>query len=351
MKKSFFLSLLFFLFFLYYFLFPLNADKEYIWQPRTVSSLDGVNGMAFPFLKNPVLIKTGEYGGILFPEGKSILKRTDKTLRDYSRSHTFKSNGPDSTALLNRTNNRYVLFQGRGAPLIVNDHYLLADFSQGFIREVDSSGNILWSWEGVSPLTALSASGGNVAFGTLDGMIHIYRKDGNNGFLEPFPEGGDSIIYGLSFSPDSGRMAAVAGRNRQTLILYDESAPLDYKELRRFSLDSRYSRPVKVSLSSGGEAVWVEQPGRVSRFSEEGDRQEYPFSGQLLSMNPDEENSMVFLLSAVEEGKNLLSVFSLAGDILMEEELEGVLSHFRQDQGQLSLISGGNLLLINREIY
>ena len=171
MKKSFFLSVIFLLFILYYFLFPLTADREYIWLPQFQSDLNDLGGHSLALLKEPVCIRTPVVAGVLNPDGQSIIKKDDGRIVSYSSSHTFESKGQYISVLRNRINNKYAVFEGLGSPLILNEHYLLADFPSSRIKEVDTNGDILWSWEGVSPITALSVSSMNVVLGTLDGKV------------------------------------------------------------------------------------------------------------------------------------------------------------------------------------
>jgi len=191
----------------------------------------------------------------------------------------------------------------------------------------------------------------NTAFGTLDGDVRIYRKDGNDGTVRPLPDNRDSVIYGLSLSRESNLMAIVAGLDEQVLVIYQEKSPLVYEEVRRIPLESRYARAVRVLIPDESSSVWVEQPGRILRVSEDGNKTFYPVAGALLTMIPDEKNGVVYILSALGAELSLISVSSVAGDPLMRETIAGVPTHFQLDESQISLIIDGEFVLLKRESF
>lgn len=352
MKKSFFLSVIVILFALYYFLFPLTADKEAVWVPLAALDLAEAEGREIPHSVRPVLIRSEGYTGVLRPDGPSLLNRNDEGRRLYSLSHTFESSGPGQAVLSNRINGRRAFFRLPGIPMIRGEHYLIGDLAAGFLREVDTDGSVLWAWEGVSPITALADAKGAVAFGTLDGEIFLYRKDGKALTITPSFRERDSVVYGLALSPSGDRLALVAGRREQTLLVYERTDPLSYAEIRREPLESRYARPVKMVIPPGEKgAVWVEQPGKVLRFAAEGGFREYPFEGDLLAMAPDEEQELLPILSVVGPGKSRVTLRSVAGRLIVKETLEGIPSHFEWEGNQLMLLMKGEFLLIRKEAY
>lgn len=352
MKKSFFLSLIFLLFVLYYFLFPLTADKEHIWVPQSVHQLDNVQDEVFTILENPVLVQTGEYSGILSPEGGSVITNSRSGLKQYSFSHSFEYNSLNSSVLKNRINNRYFVFEEPGYPLIMGERFFLADLSASMIREVSSSGNTLWFWEGVSPITAISSGDMNTIFGTLDGKVRIYRKDGNQVILDTPENNGDYIVYGISLSSDNSFMAMVYGLKEQYLLLYREKSPMEYVETARFLLTSHFTRPVKVQVSITGSSVWVEQNGKISRYSEDGDITDFPFEGSLLTMIPDEAAEIVYILSTLSDGESsLVTALSLENNLLFADKMTGIPTHFKLNNSQLTLIEGNEFSVFHMGEY
>ncbi len=352
MKKSFFLSVIFLLFILYYFLFPLTADREYIWLPQFQSDLNDLDGCSLAVLKDSVCIRTTTLTGVLNPDGESIINRDENRIKTYSGSHTFESKGDFVSVLRNRINNKYAIFEGAGSPLILNEHYLLADFPSSLIKEVSTTGDILWSWEGVSPITALSASTMNVVFGTLDGKVYLFRKDGSQRVFEPLKDRNDSVIYGLSISQEGSRLAVVAGLDNQHLVIYSELTTLKYVESARFELDSHYARPVTLFASDLSFSVWVEQPGELVRYTRRGVETRYPFDGELLTMVPDEKEGLIHILCRSDSGESRLSILSLEGRLLLSEKMSDVPRYFKYFENQFSLLVGqDSFILIDRKEY
>ena len=352
MKKPFFLSFIFLLFILYYFLFPLTADKEHIWTPGMVQALDQADGKTFSLLEDPVVVDSGAYSGVLRGDEASLIRRNEPSLnRIFTPSHTFETAGPNRAVLVKRMNNKTSFYTGPGGPLVLNNRYYLADLSAGSLREVDTAGQTLWAWEGVSPITALAAGDKNTAFGTLDGEVYLFRKDGRRETVIPLPDRGDSIIYGLSLSQDDSLMAVVAGLDPQSLLLYREKSPLVYEQEGQTRLDSRYARPVKVSVPPGGSAVWLEQPGRILRISENGASRDYPVPGTLLEMIPDEERGILHFLSSQGAAEGQIILRSIAGYSLLTEHYSGAPRLFALGETQIFMVLQEDFLMIKRERY
>lgn len=348
MKKSFFLFLIFLFFVLYYFFFPLTADKEHIWLPQLVLNLEEIHDGAFAILEDSVLVQTAEYSGVLSPEGGSVISNSSSGIKKYSFSHSFEYTALNKSVLKNRINNRYFVFEEPGYPLILGDRFFLADLSASIIREVSSSGGTLWSWEGVSPITAISSADMNTIFGTLDGKVHIFRKDGKQEILDNPDNSGDSIVYGISLSPDNNFLAIVYGRKEQYLLLYREKSPMEYVETGKFLLDSHFTRPIKVEVSLRESSVWVEQEGKIRRYREDGEVTDYPFEGSLLTMIPDESNEIVYILSTLPSAvSSLVTACSLEGNLLFSDKIKGIPSHFKMNNSQLTLIEGNEIIVFH----
>ena len=350
MKKSLFFSLIFFLFFLYYFFFPLDGGREIIWTPSMVQDLSLAEGKSFPLLREPEMIHNGSFTGLLMPGSPSVIRPAKGYKQNYSLSHSFTTNDGETSILMNRINKSSTSFHIPGSPMIFHNHFLITGESGTMIREVSSGGEILWSWDGVSPVTALAASDMFVAFGILDGQIHLFRKDGAQVHLESANPIDDSVVYGLALSDDASFLVAVLGLEQQDLLLYRQSSPLVYTRIARFPLLSHYDRPVKMAVSRDGSSVWVEQPGNLLLFDEEGIIQELDIDGHLLQMLPDEEHRMVFTAESYG-GRNLIKARSYTGEPLFSERAKGGVSLFNNTGSSLSLVLDNKYILYQREIY
>ena len=184
------------------------------------------------------------------------------------------------------------------------------------------------------------------------GRFYLFRKDGSQRVFEPLADGNDSVIYGLSLSEDGSRLAVVTGLDNQYLVVYNEMTTLEYVESYRFELDSHYARPVKLSVSDSGVSVWVEQPGEIVRYSRRGVETRYSFEGDLLTMVPDEEEGLIYILCRNNRDESCLSILSLEGRLLLGENMSDVPTHFKYYEKQFSLlVQDGRFILIGRTEY
>ena len=351
MKKSFFLSLVFLFFTLYYFFFPLTSGKEYIWIPSFVQDLSKADGQVFPLMNEPEVIHNGTYSGILKPDGGSIIRRRASVVPEYSFSHTFVQEGENRSVLINRLNHMGAVFQLPGTPMVLGDHYLICDSAEAMLQEVGTSGDVIWSWEGVSPVTALAVSDLLVAFGTLDGSVYLFRKDGNSRIIEPLPGSHDAVIYGLSLSDNGNLLSLVAGGKNQYLILYKRDTSFYYQESGRYLLKSHYIRPVKTIVNSIGDAVWVEQPGEICRYTQDGESLVLPLEGPLLKVLPDEVCRMVYSAESIAPALSLIKGRSVSGELHFTEGVEGVLTAFSAEEKRMSLILDDRFLYLRKEAF
>ena len=351
MKKTFFLPLIFLFFLIYYFLFPVTTDPEMIMSPLAAIDLSRVDGRSLIQLEKPLRVPDGEYRGVLFPQGKSIVMEESPARTDFSESHILIESPEGEYSLRNMINRKTVRFGGKGHPLVLGSHYLLTDIPGGYLQEVDPDGNALWSWDGVSPVTALAAGNLCVAFGSLDGRVRIFGKDGSVQILEPVTDEADRIIYGAALSADSSTLAVVAGLEQQTLIFYEKRAGKEYSEVSRFPLDSHYRRTVRMYLTAGGDFLWIEQPAGLRRYTASGPGILYGVEGGLLSVKSLEDQGLILILSTAGRNRTLLSLRSVDGTTLYEDRLDAIPASFDHTGSQLSLVTDGNLLLLTREVY
>ena len=284
------------------------------------------------------------------PQSPSLVYESGGYRQNFSPSYSFTSSDGKISTLINRINKNSIDFEIPGYPMIFKDHFLITDESGTLLREVGTSGEILWIWEGVSPVTALAASGMVVSFGTLDGQIHFFRKDGTTVSLDSQEEANNSIVYGLALSSDSSFLVALTGLDNQKLIFYKQTSPLVYSETARFPLTSQYVRPVKLAISDEDHSVWVEQPGNVQMYNEEGLVKELKLDDELLRMLPDEAQGLIMTAESDSAG-SLIKARAYAGELLFSEKARGMLSHFQKTGRGFSLVLDNRFILYKQEAY
>lgn len=84
----------------------------------------------------------------------------------------------------------------------------------------DESGNVVWQYEGVIPITAFSAKENFTAIGLSDGTIKVFENKTGTTQTVFAPGGSDySVILGLDISENGEYIASVSGHNQQRFVL------------------------------------------------------------------------------------------------------------------------------------
>ena len=84
----------------------------------------------------------------------------------------------------------------------------------------DETGKILWTFEGIFPITAFSAKEKYTAVGFANGTIKILNNENGSTEIDFAPGGSDyPVILGLDISDDGMYVASVSGHNHQRFVL------------------------------------------------------------------------------------------------------------------------------------
>lgn len=84
----------------------------------------------------------------------------------------------------------------------------------------DNTGKVLWTYEGLMPLTAFSAKEKFTAIGTADGTVRVFDNETGEIILEYAPGGSDyGVILGIDVSENGEFIATVSGHDNQRFVL------------------------------------------------------------------------------------------------------------------------------------
>ncbi|MDC7240065.1 MAG: WD40 repeat domain-containing protein [Spirochaetales bacterium] len=308
MNKTLFLPLIIIFFVFYFFFFPLEGSFETVW--------------------------------------------TGSASTEVSKSESSFEKRGDTFSLNSSMGGETVRFKGPGFPLILEGRYFAADYGAAYICEYSGDGEMLWSWQGLAPVSALSWNRDLIAAGSIDGVVRIFDREGSLREIRIPSEGADHAVYGLSLSPSSRTISVIAGFREQSLYIYSlEDAAL----IRTEVLDSDYRRPVKMYGTEGEqEMLWVEQPRGLLCFYDAGDPLFVPVEGTLLSMKRDETSALVYIISKTREtGTSAaggpgdyyhLKIISPEGDLLLK-------NRFKSFPGSFDVQDDTVLFTMNRELH
>ena len=110
----------------------------------------------------------------------------------------------------------------------------------------DEKGNILWTFEGIFPITAFAAKEKYTAVGLSNGSIKILNNKTGTTEIDFSPGGSDySVILGLDISDDGMYVASISGHNHQRFVLShreENQQKIIYHKF--FDIDSPYRTTV-----------------------------------------------------------------------------------------------------------
>jgi len=224
----------------------------------------------------------------------------------------------DSYALYDQTSNGFSVRSPVGSelfkvsmpgyPFFAAGRRFVLGTSQDSVSELDANGARAWSYDFPSIVTAFGASPELAVFGLMDGTLVGLDPSGRETLH--FSSGGSSIpgIYGVAVSPDGQLVAAIAGLDRQRLVVLEKRYSA-YRVTWHRWLESDFRRPVAIAFTEDGKRLMYEAPGGVGIFERE-TRNDYliaaPAANQLgLSVKT---RDILVLLAGGEDAKRLICV-------------------------------------------
>ncbi|HUW42541.1 MAG TPA: hypothetical protein VMV90_16165 [Rectinemataceae bacterium] len=227
-------------------------------------------------------------------------------------SNSYALYDKDSTGFSVRTPTGSELFKASilGYPFFAAGRRFVMGPAQDSVAELDSSGHRAWTYEFPSIVTAFGASPSLAVFGLMDGNLVGLDRTGKE--VMHFSSGGSNIpgIYGVAVSPDGKLVAAVAGLEKQRLVVLEKRYSA-YRVTWHRWLDSDFRRPVAISFTSDGKRLMYEVPGGVGVF-ERDSRKDYTIAASTadrlgLSVN---DWGILVLLSGSQDSRRLICAAS-----------------------------------------
>jgi hypothetical protein len=156
-----------------------------------------------------------------------------------------------------------------GYPLFLDNRIFILGSEQNELSEIDSNGDILWTYEYGAPITCIDAAAGLVITGSLDGIIEILDSYGKRIFY--FKPGASSyeIILGCAVSKNGLRLGIISGIDNQRFLYLERSLNNEgeYRVIYHEFLDIGFRRPVLISFIDEDRRIIFERTGGISCFN------------------------------------------------------------------------------------
>ncbi|QEN07916.1 hypothetical protein EXM22_07905 [Oceanispirochaeta crateris] len=352
MNKTFFLPLIILFFLIYYLMFPVKGGKEIYWTASELHHFGTMNHSP-DSLSVPLVINQGRHRGVLLPDGGTPYLLNEEERAAVSESHFLIQSTSASLILKDLESQSEKIIPSQDYPLILSGHFYAADFGSAILEEFDSSGKSLWKWRGTSPITAISASTLCTVFGSVDGRIRIFSRQGEMTEFIPGDQREDNVIYGIAFSQDCSKLAVLSGLNKQYIRQYhlkeDEAPELFHEEL----LESRFSRPVKLFYSESASLLWVEQESSLLQYRGADLESTLLLDGTLLTQNSDEQAGLVYVLnrlgpSSFSDKSYEVAVYTMTGTLIMRNRFDEYPPFFFRSGRDIFLSMNDDLISLKR---
>jgi len=350
MNKTFFLPLILLFFVFYFLVFPVDSGVEVFWKASELYDFENIDNVPVS-LDKPMILNQGMFKGVLRRgTGRSFLEKEAENTA-YSETHLFRKSG-DSLVIEDLTNHDVLTLSRKGYPLSLGEHRYLVDFGSAYLEEIDESGKSLWSWHGVSPVTAIVAGKGLTVFGSIDGRVRFFTSGGVMTEVDIQDKTPDQVIYGLALSGDNRTLAVIAGQNQQSVIQYSLSGNGPPLMIHKSFLDDQFRKPVKLLFSYDGSYLWVEQKKSIVQFYNGEVNQILTLEGSFLTHMLDEEEGIYYLLTKLyttTEARYQLTAYTLNGAVLMKNQFREYPEYFNTDGARVFMSMDKKMVVLSRE--
>jgi hypothetical protein len=336
----------------YFLLFPHPLPRERVAVPRWVSRLPSAEGLPaegvsadsasagslWPFQQAGLVGFTGSTGRIVHAEKVLFgASASGAGFVNYSRVGS-------TWVLRDPSGGRLFSFEGRGYPLLSGDggRVFVVKTDLTGLREVDGSGDELWSRDFPSMLTTLSVAGGNVVAGLLDGTVQLVDKAGAARFSAAPAPGRIPVVLGVAAAPDGAGFACISGIEPQSLVLYARKGG-SFAESARLALASGFRREVRLAWAPDSRWLAVEGEGSVGAVDPLSGRVAWTrLAGALAGIAFPGERQPAAFLSRSPLGWELLVAPAFSGPLLR--------ASFAAGEASVSVVDGGILLGVDRRL-
>jgi len=157
----------------------------------------------------------------------------------------------------------------RGYPVLLDGRVFIFGNDQNVLSEIDSKGNILWTYEFGAPLTCIDAAAGLVLTGSIDGVVEIIDSEGKRIFF--FEPGGSrySVILGCALSRNGLQAGVISGIEDQRFLMLERYGQTgsEYRVIYHEFLEGSFRRPVYITFIDQDRRVVFERAEGIGCYN------------------------------------------------------------------------------------
>lgn len=183
-----------------------------------------------------------------------------------------------------------------GFPFFADDKIFLFLPGGASFAKVAENGDVLWTYEGRSPITAFSSSKNGLVAGFADGRMILFGSDGD--VLFEFVPGGSEfpVILGAGISNSGNLFAAISGHGKQRFVLAEKKGDRAKIVFHKY-FDKEISNQMLVKFKNDESAVYYSCSDGLGVVNCRTHKDSViPLEGTILSIQEDADGT-VFVLS------------------------------------------------------
>lgn len=223
-----------------------------------------------------------------------------------------------NTELFDKNGNSRGIIPVAGFPYLTDDRLFVFLPGGSSVSRCDDKGNVLWSYQGVLPITAFASKKTSTAIGTSDGTIKVFDTITGELVLEYAPGGSDNpVILGLDITDDGNYIASVSGQDRQRFVLaHKENTQV--KIIHHKFLSENYAHQCVVKFTDNEKSVVYNYKNGIGIFNLDTEKStDIKIDSRIISV--EESENIVFFLGKeqnaytvylVEKSNSLCGSFS-----------------------------------------
>ena len=189
----------------------------------------------------------------------------------------------------------------RGYPILLDNRVFILGNEQNELSEIDSDGNVIWTYEFGAPITCIDAAAGLVLTGSLDGVIEILDSFGKRIFY--FKPGGSryDVILGCAVSGNGSRLGIICGVDNQRFLYLERFGNTggEYRVIYHEYLETGFRRPVRVLFTDEDRRIVFERAGGINCYNIKARHGVFiPLDGKISAIDNSGDQGLIFLITS-----------------------------------------------------
>ena len=233
----------------------------------------------------------------------------------------------------------------RGYPVLLDERMFLVGSEQNALSEIDSSGDILWTYEFAAPLTCIDTAAGLVLTGSLDGAVEVLNNRGERLFFFETSGSRYAVILGCTISRDGSRLGVISGIDDQRFLLMERFGNAgDYKVIYHEFLENGFRRPVHIAFIDQDRWLVFERQGGLGAYelsSRQGTK--IDLEGEIAAVDKTGGQGLFFVITSQSALQKKLVGIRLPGKTILEAPFQSN-NVFLGRRGSRLFIGGGSIL-------